>query len=303
MPQPADSSQALTQSTTEEIREPEPGHADRRFAVRFWGVRGSVPVPGADTVRYGGNTSCVEVKVGGQRLVFDGGTGLRVLGQHLAHLGIAVEAHLFFTQAQWDRIQGFPFFSPAFDAATRLHIYGAAAANGASIKQCLMDQMLRPNSFTPLQTMAADLAFHNIQAGETIQLADVAIETVSLNPRTGGLGYRVTWQNRVLVYATDADLTGATTDANLTFLASGADVLILNSRDDDGARRDRIDNPLAPWESAVAIAQAANSRQLVLFHHAPCHTDEQLDALEQRLRATLPTARLAREGLILEVGV
>ena len=94
-----------------------------RFHVKFWGVRGSIPCPGAETVRYGGNTTCVEMLIGGERLVFDSGTGIRILGESLLPL-MPVQGHLFFSHTHWDHIQGFPFFAPALGVVTPLKFTG-----------------------------------------------------------------------------------------------------------------------------------------------------------------------------------
>lgn len=277
------------------------GRPEQVFTLTFWGVRGNIPAPGADTVRYGGNTACVEVLVDRQRLIFDGGSGLRVLGGHLMRQAQPVEAHLFFTHTHWDRIQGFPFFAPAFVPATQLNIYGAPAFNGASIKQRLMDQMLRPNFFKPLQTMAASMTFHNIAAGDSIALGDVVVETWGLNRHTSALGYRVSWQDHVLVYATDTDPTQPSVDPNLLMLCSGADVLILDGTCADTTYSAPKDTELAPWHWGVEVAQISQVKQLVLFHHDPGHSDDYLDQLERQVQARLASARLAREGMTLDL--
>ncbi|HSM82745.1 MAG TPA: MBL fold metallo-hydrolase [Nodosilinea sp.] len=271
------------------------------FTLRFWGVRGNIPAPGADTVRYGGNTACVEVLVGGQRLIFDGGTGLRVLGRHLMGQAQPVAAHLFFTHTHWDRIQGFPFFTPAFAPTTCLDIYGAPALNGASIKQRLMDQMLRPNFFKPLQTMAATMTFHNIAPGESIALGDVLVEPWSLNRHTSALGYRVSWGPHVLVYATDTDPTQTSLDPNLLLLAEGADVLIFDGTYADANYSDPNSAGLAPWNLGIEVARASGVKHLVLFHHNPCHSDEQLDQLERQVQISFANARLAQEGMTVDL--
>ncbi len=271
------------------------------FRLTFWGVRGNIPAPGADTVRYGGNTACVEVQVGGHRLIFDGGTGLWVLGRRLIAQESPVAAHLFFTHTQWDRIQGFPFFAPAFAPATQLDIYGAQALNGASIKQRLTEQMLRPNFSKPLQTMAAAMTFHNIAAGDAIALGDVLVEPWSLNRHTSALGYRVSWGDRVLVYATDTDPNQTSVDPNLLMLASGADVLIFDGTYADVAYSDPGGAGVVPWHLGIEVAQASQVKHLVLFHHNPCHSDDQLDQLERQVQASFAQASLAREGMTLEL--
>jgi phosphoribosyl 1,2-cyclic phosphodiesterase len=271
------------------------------FAVTFWGVRGNVPAPGAETLRYGGNTSCIEVKVGGQHLIFDGGTGLVALGKALMKAGRSINAHLFFTQTHWDRIQGFPFFLPAFEPTTQLSIYGTAGLNGASIKQLLMNQMLRPYFFTPLQAMKGHLAFHNLQGADTIQLEEVIIETLNLNPKTRALGFRVTWADHTLVYATDTDHTRDQADPNLLFLADGADILIFDGTYADTAYADPIAKHVVPYKLGVQVAQEAQVNQLVLFHHNPCQDDGQLDNLQKEVQAHFPNSLIAREGLTLQL--
>lgn len=272
------------------------------FTVQFWGVRGSVPTPGADTVRYGGNTACVEVLIAGQRLVFDGGTGLRVLGKHLLNTETQIRAHLFFTHTHWDRIQGFPFFIPAFSPGNHFDIYGAPAPNGASIKQCLTDQMLRPNFFTPLQKMASEMVFHNISAGSVIKLdLGVIVETIALNPHTSSLGFRVTAGGQSLVYATDTNNSSAAVDQNLLYLAQGADLLIYDGTYSDTAYHDLNGGANLPWEQGIALAKQAHVREMLLFHHNPAHDDDYLDHMEMEIRNRYSHVRLAREGMILKL--
>jgi phosphoribosyl 1,2-cyclic phosphodiesterase len=263
-------------------------HSSARFTATFWGVRGNVPAPGAHTLRYGGNTACVEVRVGGQHLIFDGGTGLVSLGRALIQRSHTIDASLFFTNTHWDRIQGFPFFLPAFEASTRLDIYGGAGLNGASIKQQLMNQMLRPNFFTPLQSMKATLNFHDVQAGGSFHLGDVVVDTISLHSQTNALGFRVSWAGHSLVYATDTNHAQDAADPNLLFLAEGADLLIFDGTYADTAYADPIAKHIIPYKAGVQVAQEAEVKQLVLFHHNPCQDDDQLDELEREVRSHFP---------------
>lgn len=296
MSNPSPASDVPGQAPPDERVDPSPP-----FWIRFWGVRGNIPTPGPETVRYGGNTACVEVRAGDQHLIFDGGTGLRALGKRLAQQETTVNAHLFFTHTHWDRIQGFPFFCPAFNPATQLHIYGAAAPNGASIKQCLMDQMLRPNFFKPLQAMQAQMTFCHIQPGQILELGEVVVETLSLNRHTSALGYRVSWRDKSFVYASDTDPHREQADPNLIFLATGADVLIFDGTYVDMAYADPQSRHSIPWELGVEVAQASGVKHLVLFHHNPCHDDTALDALEQRIQEVFPLAVIAQEGMVINL--
>jgi len=276
--------------------------ANECVTVKFWGVRGSVPTPGADTVRYGGNTACVEIQLPGHRLVFDAGTGLRVLGKHLLEAGQPVSAHIFFTHTHWDRIQGFPFFGPAFIAGNHFDVYGATAANGASIKQRLTDQMLRPNFFTPLQKMSSTIEFHNIAAGNVIRLNDdVTVETISLNSATSALGFRVNYAGKSVVYATDSYSADYGPDPSLLYLAQGAELLVYGGTYSEPVYASVGNDPQAiTCDQSIEIAEKTQVKEMILFHHNPGHDDDYLDHLEMEIHNRCPQLRLAREGMTLQ---
>ena len=272
------------------------------FSVKFWGVRGSIPSPGNHTVRYGGNTACVEVLANGTRLIFDGGTGLRVLGERLM-LTTPIEGHLFFTHTHWDRIQGFPFFIPAFHPQNRFHIYGAVGLNGASIKQRLTDQMLRPNFPVPLQMMKSELCFQNIAPGAVIPINDILVETISLNRPNGALGYRVTWNGYSVVYATDTDHSPDCPDEGMLYLAQQSDVLIFDTAyadhtyyDTGAAKSSRSPHV---WRHSIEAALDTQAKHIIMFHHDPSHDDNFLDKIESEMQIDYPNVCMAREGMVI----
>lgn len=269
------------------------------LSVKFWGVRGGIPTPGADTASYGGNTCCVEILADQQRLIFDGGTGLRVLGEALCKTHQPINGHLFFTHTQWDRIQGFPFFLPAFGAGNNFHIYGGTAANGASIKQCLSTQMLKPGFAVPLQTMQATLTFHDITPGSQLQIGDITVEPIGLNGQTNALGYRLNYRGKSVVYATDTDYEQI--DENLLFLAHQADLLIYDGTYVDIFGQADCHTSLQPWQAAIQLAQTAQVKQLMMVHYGPRQTDKMLDTLAEQFQALKPTVSLAREGMVVSV--
>ncbi|MBW4567948.1 MAG: MBL fold metallo-hydrolase [Tolypothrix carrinoi HA7290-LM1] len=279
---------------------------DNQFTVQFWGVRGSIPSPGLHTVRYGGNTPCVEMQAGGKRLIFDGGTGLHVLGQSLLRQ-MPIEAHIFFTHSHWDHVQGFPFFTPGFVRGNDFHIYGAIAPDGSTVEQRLNDQMLHPNFPVPLQIMQANLDFYNVKPGEPIKINDVIVETAPLNHPGEAVGYRVNWRDGAAVYITDTEHFPDRLDENVMWLARNADILIYDSTYTD----DEYHSPKSPkigwghstWQEAVKIAKAANVKTLVIFHHDPAHDDEFLDRVGQEAAVQFPGAIMAREGMVLQVPI
>lgn len=275
-----------------------PDTSPNSLSVKFWGVRGSVPTPTAANQRYGGNTVCVEALIGDQRIIFDGGTGLVGLGHHLQQT--PCRAHLFFTHTQWDRIQGFPFFQPAFIPQNHFSIYGGTAPNGASIKHCLTDQMLQPHFTMPLQHMRADLSFHTLSDRDSFQISDIQVDTLKINHRTEALGYRLTWQGHSLVYATDTPTEQI--DPELLKFADQADLLIYDGTYSDLTYLYETDTAKAatqPWDIGIEIAEKAHVKELALLHHSPVQDDATLDLLQTTVSDRFPTAKIAYEGMVL----
>ena len=281
--------------------------SDSEFSIHFWGVRGSIATPGPSTVRYGGNTPCVEMRCHGKRLIFDGGTGLRVLGQHLLKQ-LPVEAHMFFTHSHWDHIQGFPFFTPAFIRGNLFNIYGKIAPNGQTMQDRLEEQMLHPNFPVPLRVMASNLRFFDVDVPSVVDIgAGVTVETALLNHPGEATGYRVAWGNHAAVYATDTEHFLDRLDENLVHLARNADVLIIDATYTDEEYWSKPSSKIgwghSTWQEAVKVAEAANVKNLVIFHHDPLHNDDFLDEVGRAAKARFSGAIMAREGMTIALPV
>ncbi|MDX2244330.1 MAG: MBL fold metallo-hydrolase [Leptolyngbyaceae cyanobacterium bins.302] len=276
----------------------------QHFVVNFWGVRGSIASPGPSTVRYGGNTPCVEMQVAGHRLIFDGGTGLRVLGQSLL-AQMPVAGHLFFTHSHWDHIQGFPFFTPAFARGNHFSIYGAIAPDQSNIEQRLTDQMRHPNFPVPLQIMGADLKFVDVEIGKPIQIGEVVVENRLLNHPGQAIGYRVNWQGHSAAYITDTEHYPDRLDDNVLHLVRNTDVMIYDATYTDEEYHSPTSSKVgwghSTWQEAVKLAQAANAKTLVIFHHDPLHDDDFLDGIGAQVAQAFPNGIMAREGLSIPI--
>ena len=274
------------------------------FTIQFWGVRGSIACPGPETVRYGGNTPCIEMRVGGERLIFDGGTGLRVLGQSLLSQ-MPVEAYMFFTHSHWDHIQGVPFFVPAFAPGNRFHIYGTRSPDGKTIKERLTDQMLHPNFPVPFQLMRADFRFYDLEIGEKVELGEITVENGKLNHPGEALGYRVNWRGYSAAYITDTEHFTGTLDQDVLRLARNADVMIYDATYTDEEYNSKTSSKLgwghSTWQEAVKVAKAANVKKLVIFHHDPLHNDDFLDRVGEEAAQQFPNTFMAREGWSLQL--
>ncbi|MBV6622769.1 MAG: MBL fold metallo-hydrolase [Rivularia sp. (in: Bacteria)] len=273
-----------------------------KFFVKFWGVRGLIPTPGEETNFYGGNTACVEMQVGTKKLIFDGGTGLRVLGKSWLRQQQELVAHLFFTNAQTNRIQGFPFFAPGFASQNCLHIYGTAASNGASIKQSLGDQMLLPHFPYPLQVMKSELQFYYLTPDKVVSIDDVTVEMALINNVTKSIGYRVIWKEYSVAYITD--LQSKIDDSELESLeklTQEADLMIVNP----GYITSELRNSQTPidcyWQVAVDLARRAKVKQLVFSNHHPNDNDSFLNKVQAKIKSEFEQAFLAREGMVISV--
>ncbi|HEY2513418.1 MAG TPA: MBL fold metallo-hydrolase, partial [Polyangiaceae bacterium] len=200
--------------------------------ITFWGVRGSIPTPGPDTVAIGGNTSCVELRAGKALLVFDGGTGLRLLGKKLL-AEMPIKAHIFFSHVHWDHIQGFPFFDPAFVKGNEIHLYGGNNVT-RTLEETLAGQMDHPSFPVHLADMAAKMTFADLDEGERLEIDDgmggKAVVTTGRGRHPNGVWlYRVEHAGKKIVYATDTEHTSEL-DPNVLKIADGADVLVYDAQ-------------------------------------------------------------------------
>ena len=201
--------------------------------ITFWGVRGSIPTPGPETVAIGGNTSCVELRAGKALLVFDGGTGLRLLGKKLLK-EMPIQAHIFFSHVHWDHIQGFPFFDPAFVKGNEIHLYGGNNVT-RTLEETLAGQMDHPSFPVHLQDMAAKMTFNDLVEGQRLELDDghggkvTGVTSGRGNHPNGVWLYRVEHAGKKVVYATDTEHTKEL-DPNVLKIASGVDALIYDAQ-------------------------------------------------------------------------
>lgn len=276
------------------------------FRIRFWGVRGSIPAPGASTVDVGGNTSCVGMTCGDTRIVFDGGTGLRVLGTELAP-SMPVTVHLFFSHVHWDHIQGFPFFGPAFVPGNTIHMYGNSNSRG-TIESTMAGQMEGPNFPVKLSELASELVFHDISAGETVELPGGVRVSAANGQHPGGvLAYRVDYEGSSAVYATDTEHDEAGLDPAFVDLCRDADVLIYDAMytpeeyagEADG--RSRVGWGHSTFVAGAELAKAAEVKRFILFHHDPDQDDAAVADKERRARELFENSEAAREGMTIEL--
>lgn len=266
------------------------------FKVKFWGVRGSIATPSSRHIAYGGNTSCIEVAMGGERVILDAGTGIRAMGHHLTRKGIR-KAHLLLSHSHWDHINGFPFFSPAFNRQGNFHILAGHLADHGGVREVFCTQMAQPTFPVPLEEMRAKLSFADFHAGETFALTRrIRVKTAPLNHPGGATGYRLEFGGKALCYVTDTEHVPDQPDQNILGLIEGADALIYDSTYTDAEFPAKRGWGHSTWQEGLRLARAAKVGLLFIFHHDPDHEDPFMTEVEAEARALWPGAIVAREN-------
>ena len=269
------------------------------FRVKFWGVRGSIACPGPGTVRYGGNTPCIEMRCGGCLIVFDAGTGLRALGKLLAKDG-PVSGDLYLTHTHFDHVLGLPFFAPAFHPESHLRIWAGHLAPERNLCDVLRTMMQPPLFPVPLEIFKARIEYIDFRMGEQLRPhSDVTVRTAPLYHPDGATGYRVEYRGKVVCYITDTGHVPGHLNANILELIAGADIVIYDAMFTEEEFRLKESWGHSTWNEGVRLCEAAGARQLVVFHHDPEREDDALDAIAAELEAARPGSVVAREGMVL----
>lgn len=254
-----------------------------RAVLTFWGTRGSLPSPGPDTIKYGGNTSCLELRFPDERLfIFDAGTGIRNLGRKIAMEGDNKKMNLFFTHPHWDHLFGLPFFIPVYKPGNEVAIYGTSHGN-ISLREAVAGQMEGIYFPITIKEFGARVYFKEISEGE-YDIDGIKIQTHFLNHPGHTIGYRVWWGDKSIAYITDNELPeksnpnfdSHTREKMVAFL-KGVDFLIHDSSYTDEEYKIRVGWGHPPLSELISLAMDAEVKHLKLFHHEPDHTDEDID--------------------------
>lgn len=254
--------------------------------IRFWGTRGSIPTPGQRTVRYGGNTACVEVRdQNGSLLVLDAGTGLRELGLNLVQNGEPLSFDLFLSHLHWDHIQGIPFFRPAYDGRTAIRIH--APQHPKPLKELLGLGMDDPFFPVDLDAIPAQIHMQEFASGTERSAGPFRVRSARVFHPAPALAYRVETDGRSMVYATDTEDPFSGKENPVLDLAEGVDLLVHDAQYLDADYKKGWGH--STIASAVDVAVRAKAKRLVLYHHDPDRSDDALD------RIGADAQRLARE--------
>lgn len=271
--------------------------------VKFYGVRGSIPVCERGFQEFGGNTTCVLVWFNDDYLaILDAGSGIRNLGKDLIALGHAQYDNIFigFSHFHWDHIQGFPFFAPAYDHNRHFTISAVGKdRHTTDLRTIFATQMQREYFPVPLEKMGARFTFHQI-TNDSFSHRNVLVRTMRHNHPGGAYSYRIEYENKTLVFSTDIEH-GADINQDIVEFAKGADLLIHDAQYTPEELQHKRGWGHSSWEQAIEVAEQAGIQRLALTHHDPDHNDKFLFDIEKQCQQRLPDSFLAREKMIVEL--
>lgn len=274
--------------------------------VRFWGVRGSISCAGAEYMRYGGHTSCLEVTAGGRRLIFDAGSGIRNLGVELARQ-TPLDIDIYFTHTHLDHIAGLTFFAPLFEKRNSVRMWAGHLETPYTLKKVVGHLMQAPLYPVSLDVFQARVEFKEFRSGDSLSCGEASMRTAPLNHPNGATGYRIDHGGKSICYITDTEHKVGQPDKTIIDLCRGADVMIYDSSytDEEFARYHGWGH--STWQEGARLADAAGVGTLAIFHHDPSHDDAFMDGVAREASALrpgtaanrLPRVIVAHEGLTL----
>jgi phosphoribosyl 1,2-cyclic phosphodiesterase len=245
--------------------------------VKFWGTRGSTPVPGKDTIIYGGNTTCLEIELaGGKKVIVDAGTGIRALGNEIDSSSNTIDLYLLITHIHWDHVFGFPFFPPIYNSSTRILVDGYSQCM-KGLRYSFDNKM--GDGFFPIrfEELAAEIQFIQKLSNGYLEIDGTVIDSIPLHHPQGGLGFRFREGNKTLIFLTDNELDGDKGSfSNYVSFCQGADTLIHDSHYLPEEIPKHKGWGHSDYLSAIDLALSAQVKRLILFHHAPERRDSDI---------------------------
>jgi len=271
------------------------------FSVKFWGVRGSLPVSGPAYLKFGGHTACIQVTCGNRNFLFDAGSGIVNAAAELRALEVD-HVDLFFSHSHYDHILGLPYFGPLFDKSMSVDIW-AGHLHGKMPARQMVEEFVRPPWVAEkLVIPAHGVNFHDFAPGDTLRPAPgVAITTAALNHPGGCVGYRIEWGGKSLAFVYDIEHRPGELDPVALALMAAADLVVYDSAYLDEEMEIYKGFGHSTWQQGVRLARTARAKRILFFHHMPMREDRDILAIERAAQAIFPNAAAARQDMKLDI--
>lgn len=269
---------------------------DNNFKIKFWGVRGSCSVWNKEKIKFGVNTSCVQVQINDELIIFDGGTGICELGRCLRKTKDYINGNIFITHAHWDHIQGLPYFLPALNKKSEINIYGEKKEN-MSFEEILKGLMKYPYFPLNWNDMKGQIHIKEIETNEEIVIKEgIIVKTIKLNHPNGCIGYKVEHNSVSFSYIVDVEHTD-TMDKELIDFIKNTNVFVYDTNYTNEEYEQRKGWGHSTWQKAVELAKEANVEKLILYHHDIFRTDEEIEEIEMKAQNKFKETIAAKEGM------
>ncbi len=265
--------------------------------ITLWGVRGSRVLTGKDTIKYGGNTSCVEINTNNTSIIIDGGSGIVNAGKSLFKRKVK-DVYVFLSHYHLDHINGLPFFKPFYSLNFNVNLYGSSYGN-IEIREILNTIISPPYFPIGMESFSSNIIYNNISGGTDIYINDIKVSTIDNIHPDGGLYYKITYKGKTFSYITDIEIEEEIPSHLLEFIR-GSNLLLFDAtftNKEYFGTQNKKGWGHSTWEKGVDIARIARVDKLLLFHHDTDKTDKDLDLIENKAREMFANTYLGKEGM------
>ena len=269
--------------------------------VKFWGVRGSIPTPGIDFVKYGGNTSCVEIEINDNIIIFDMGSGIVKLGNYIIEKNIK-DFDILMSHFHYDHTCGLPFFLPAYNKQFNFSIRSGKVTNRKKTVDVLKKQISSPSFPIGIDKFLAKIKYYDFDIEKEFLIKEkIKVKTLPLNHPDGATGYRIEHNGKSVCYITDHEHNIEKKNEKLINFVKDANVLIYDSTYDDSVFKDFLGWGHSTWQEAVRLANECKIENLFIFHHNPENCDKVLDEIQKKCSMINKKYLVAREGMLIKL--